>query len=817
MSKLPSILCILLAIGWFYLLNQRINLAPGKKLPPIGKFLSPFTGFWKNADPIANLESKKMNLKGIKGSIEIKWDDRLVPHISAQNSEDLMFAQGFVTAANRLWQMDVASRATAGRLSEVMGSRTLLFDKNTRRKGMAIAAEHALSAWKKDAAVMKMINSYTAGVNAWISELKPADYPIEFKLLDYQPEPWTDLKVAMLATSMANTLSTQEYDLENTNALKIFGSAEYNYLYAQPNKAQVPIIPAGTKWDYVQKMPAIGASVIDTAIGYLSPFEKTPFDDPHIGSNNWAVGPNKTKEHHPILCSDPHLTLTLPSIWYEVQLSSPEVNCYGASLPGAPGIIIGFNEKVAWGITNTEWDVLDWYSIKWQNDSKTKYLLDGKTESVSYRVEKIVVRDSMEIIDSVKYTSWGPVVSEDQKNPKYGLAMRWLAHNWHNPDELMAFVGMNQAENYNDYYNATSKHVVPSQNMVFASTDGDIAMRILGRMPHRAQGEGLFVMDGSVSSNGYKELLPAVDNPYTRNPAQGYVASANQNTTAADYPFAYIGNYDDYRGRYLNRRLTQMDSITVEDMMKLQNDPYSILAEDALPALIKATDRSKLSGQEQLIYDQLAKWNCRFVGKGSEATMFMLWWTKFKENTWDEMYGIIDSIPILIPENYRTIEILNTNPSYVFFDMKQTTVKETASDIAMLSFKEALAEFTKFAADPINDKGSWSQYKHTTIDHMGKIPAFGSKIIEVDGFKDALNATQRFNGPSWRMIVQLSTPVKAWGVYPGGQSGNPGSKYYDNMIETWRTGNYNDLVFLTKEQPESDKIIANWQLTKNEN
>lgn len=796
-----------------YLLSMSIKIDSKTSLPPLGKFFCPFSGFWQNAIADNGQGDLKIKLPNCKSNVKIKIDDRMVPHIYAQNDHDLVYAQGYITAMNRLWQMDISTRAASGRLSEVLGSRTLNYDRTSRRKGLAFAAENAINEWKKDPKLFQMVEAYSNGINDFIHNLEPKDYPLEFKLLNYEPEDWTPLKTALFVISMAQTLAAQEFDLENSNALKIFGEEDYQLLYPDRNPKETPIITAGTKWDYLKESPPITKDSMDSQLGDLFNFPRGGSDDPHIGSNNWTVAASKTLSGFPILCNDPHLRLTLPSIWYEIQLTAPGINSYGVSLPGIPGVIIGFNEDIAWGITNTGWDVLDWYQIKWTDQSKNSYILDGKPIQVNYRVEQIMVKDSTLYLDSVKYTVWGPVVYEDKKDPKYGLAMRWLVHHVHTPDEMATFFDLNRAHNFDEYYNATQKYCAPAQNIIFASHEGDIALRILGKMPKRSTGEGKFVMDGSVSDNGWKTTYPNENNPMVKNPSTGYITSANQVTTTADFPFYYSGHFDDYRGRYINRRLHEMDSIKIEDMMKMQADPYSILAEDALPALLKNVDTTALSVAEKSIFKNLLDWDYKFRADLTAPTCFKIWWDSFQKTTWDEMYSLADSVPVLIPESWKTIELMSTNPNFKYFDIKTTPAVEHANNIALLTFKDMCIEFGKFSSAPQNKGGKWAKFKNTTIEHLGKIPAFGRKDIAVDGFKDAINATTEFNGPSWRMVVELSNPIKAYGIYPGGQSGNPASRYYDNMIDKWVNGQLDELLFLKEEGEESDKIKYSIELT----
>lgn len=812
--RIVTFLLSLIVTGFIaYTLSNPLKIG-AKTLPPLGSFFSPFTGFWQNTENLTANTGKKIRLPHCRQNVSIKMDDRMVPHIFAQNDHDLAYAQAYITASNRLWQMDIATRAVSGRLSEIIGSKTLQIDRTNRRKGHVFAAENAIAEWKKDPKLYAILEAYSQGINDYIAGLQEKDYPIEFKLLNYKPEPWSPLKTALFVISMAQTLATQENDIENTNALKLFGQEDFNVLYPARDPKEAPIIPAGTNWDYIKEVPEVSASQTDsTAIGDLFSIPRGITDDPHIGSNNWVVSGKKTLEGFPILCNDPHLHLTLPSIWYEIQLNAPGINSYGVSLPGVPGIIIGFNDDIAWGVTNTGWDVLDWYSIKWADDNKERYILDGKSIKVNYREEKILVRDSLTYIDSVKYTIWGPVVYEEAGNPHSGLAMRWLVHSVHTPDEMATFFDLNRAHNFDQYYNATQKYCAPAQNIIFASHDGDIALRILGKMPERQAGEGKFIMDGSISSNGWKNTYPNADNPMAKNPRSNYLCSANQVTTAADYPHYYGGSFDDYRGRIINRRLNEMDSIKIEDMMKLQSDSYSILAEDALPALLKYIDTTKITAAEKLIFNNLRKWDYQFKADKTAPAQFKMWWELFRETVWDEMYSLAKTTPVTIPENWRTIQLLDKNPDFKYFDISKTPEKETATEVVNISFRKMCADYATFAANPVNGGGKWAKYKNTTIEHLGKIPAFGRKDVHVDGFKDAINATTEFNGPSWRMVVQMSKPVRAYGIYPGGQSGNPASKYYDNMIDKWVSGQLEELLFM-KSNEESDRILYTLELSK---
>ncbi|RMG87266.1 MAG: penicillin acylase family protein [Bacteroidetes bacterium] len=782
--------------------NQLVLESMPNAVPPLGKLLNPFTGFWQNAESPYSFPEASIDAKELIAPVMVRYDEKMVPHIFAHNMEDALFVQGYVTAQNRLWQMDFSARFGSGRLSEVLGAKALDIDRLQRRKGMLLAAENTVREWEKNKADIAFLDAFTAGVNAYIATLRPKDYPLEFKLLDYKPEPWSRLHAALILKNMSQTLCGRENDLEATNTLQLFGRETFDFLFPEYNPKEKPVIPAGTPWEF-DPVPITDNPPVEESIGFLphTPLEKP---DKSLGSNNWAVAGSKTASGNPILCSDPHLRLTLPSVWYEMQIHTPEMNAYGVTLPGLPGIIIGFNENIAWGQTNVAWDVLDWYQIKWTDETKEKYWLDGEEKAVQKVVNVFKVRGQEEPVrDTVKMTVWGPVVYEDANHPSHDLAMRWLAHDQSSPEELSVFRDLNTGKNYDDYSDALLKYVAPAQNYAFAAKDGDIALKVDGRFPLKTKEQGRFVQDGSRSANAWHGFIPMTHVPQVKNPPRGFVASANQRSTDQTYPYYYNGGFADYRGRYIVRRLSEMDSITVEDMMALQTDSYSLFAEENLPLLLERLDTADLGFIQKQALKKLRAWDYTFRGDDITPVLFTEWWDAFYHNTWDEMAAVQDSMPVLYPEYWRVTDLLDTLPNAVFFDIQATPKVENAGDIVTQSFVQVCDSLELKLTDPTYN---WAKHKATIVSHLGRIPAFSSDILQIGGYRYAPNAISQFNGPSWRMVVELGDEVKAWGVYPGGQSGNPGSPYYDSMLEKWANGAYYELFFMKNEDDDRQEI-----------
>jgi penicillin G amidase len=818
------VVTLLLTVGLVWVLNKSFNIG-GVPAPAFGSFLSPFTGFWQNAEMPLPATFPKVLVNGLKGKAEVVYDDRSVPHIFADSLADALFMQGYLHAKDRLWQMDFATRAASGRLSEVLGEKSITkngmvnyleIDKTQRRKGMVYAAENALKGWVKFPATYRLLESYTAGANAYINSLKPKDYPVEFKIMGYQPEAWSLLKTALMMKTMAQTLCAHEEDLETTNAKALLG-ADFDFVYPQYFKEQSPIVPAGTKWDFTPIAPKKQAFPSkDSSLSFIdfTPVGERP--DPGNGSNNWAVSGKKTKSGKPILCGDPHLSLRLPSIWYELQLKTSDMNVYGVSVPGIPCIVIGFNENIAWSETNVGQDVGDWYSIKWTDATKTAYLLDGQKRKADLKIETFHVKSKGDVKDTVRYTVWGPVVYTRDTFAKKDLAFRWLPHDVPVADELGAIVSLGKAKNYKEYTEALKSYLTPAQNFAFACKDGDIALRVTGQFPIRARNQGRFVQDGSLSANAWGGFIPPDHVPFYKNPARGYVSSANQHSTDPSYPYYYLSEgFDAYRGRLVNEKLAKMDSITVEKMMAMQNDNDGLSARENLPLMLKYLDSTALSAIEKPLFEKMKTWNCRYEkDMGAEPMIFDTWIKIFHETLWDEVFADKNAKILLKPKLYRTTDLLKNDIKNKFFDVKSTPAVETASQVLTQTFKQSVEEVTKMMIDPTKMVKTYAQYKGTEVPHLAMMPGFGRKNLENGGQANSINSIKKSHGPSWRMIVEMDTFPRAYVVYPGGISGNPGAKNYDAFLDKWVAGAYYEAIFMRKSDEKNKRIVGIQQFGK---
>jgi penicillin G amidase len=800
---------IVITVALIYFLNNGWTVK-GTPIPPLGKFLDPFHGFWQNIESGSASGENPLEIPGLTAPVTVVYDSLMIPHIFARNDSDLYLAQGYITARHRLWQMEFQTHAAAGRVSEILASDAVLnYDRSQRRLGMTYGAERALRYMEADPTIKNVVLKYTEGINHYIRGLKYDQLPFEYKLLDYQPEDWTPLKCALLLKNMAQTLNIGDKDIEMTNTLKLFGKEVVDLLYPDNEGVSDPIVdnPGGWKFKPI-KLDTIALAMPTELIK----LKKLPSPDPTTGSNNWAVSGSKTESGSPLLCGDPHLNLSLPSIWYVVQLHAPGINAMGASLPGAPGIVIGFNDSIAWSMTNAQRDLVDWFKISFDNDKKEKYLLDGKWIPTEKIVEEIKVRGKAAFYDTVYYTYWGPVTydetfhAEDNLN---GYSFRWIAHD--ESEEIMALYKLNRAQDHTEYMAALDHFSSPAQNFVFASVSGDIAMRIQGRYPVRRPEEGKYVLDGSKSSNGWQTYIPNDQNIAQKNPARGFVSSANQYPVDKTYPYYVTATtYEAYRNRRINQVLGQLKGIKPGDLMKLQSDNYNLKAAESLPVFLGHLDSARLQGTELTAYNILKSWDYFNNAESEGASYYEAWWDNLMPLAWDEFRK--EGVALSRPTTYQTIKLIKEQPGLTFFDIQETPAKETAHELLQQAFTAGVQEIEKWKSEHSADP-KWADYKGSFIGHLLPPMSALSIPVKTGGNHDIVNAHSRTHGPSWRMVVSLEqSGVKTWATYPGGQSGNPGSAHYSDMLERWTKGQYFPMLFLSKPDEKSNRIFYTTQL-----
>ena len=763
---------------------------------PLGKLLNPFSGY-ATLIKSDELPMGNMIFQGLIDTVNIKWDDLRIPHIQAKNELDLYFMQGYVMAFERLWQMEFQTHAAAGRISEIIGPDALDYDRFQRRIGMVYGAQKTLNAVQKNQKTHQLLQAFTNGINHYISSLSKDEYPLEYKLLDYQPELWTPLKTSLLLKSMAWMLTDRVTDLEYTKILNDYGIETINELFPIARYNNQPIIPYDNSFDFIplkQKSPEkIYKSKnykINTSVNANS----------SLGSNNWVINGNRTLNKYPILANDPHLNLSLPSIWYLMHLQCPTINVMGVTIPGAPGIIIGFNDNISWGVTNGYDDSMDWFDIQFYNSEKENYKYDNQWLKTNYIVENIYIKDSQVFNDTIIYTHHGPVVWDDKyqtadlktMKENVGLALHWTAHDESN--ELLTFYLLNKASNYDEFKESLTHYVCPGQNFIYSDINNNIGLFHSGKSPIKWERQGMFISDGTNKIYDWNNYIPFNHRPNVLNPRKGYLSSANQNPTNKNYPY-YLSEYfaPSYRASQINIRLDTLYKATIDDMMDIQLDNTSLIAKNILPKLLELVviTEDNVDGMKWL--EILNQWDYQYDNMSLASTFFENWRMEIEKNTWlDDFGNELDKY--IWPGIDKLEELILNNPNSKWFDNKNTDNIENLIDICNLSYNNVVNKLSQHIDDKYSNL-EWGNYRGTDIVHLAKIEEFSKLNLNTSGAEDIINATRKNEGPSWRYVIEMDKPYKIKGIYPGGQSGYPGSIYYDNFVQDWVDGKYYDLIF----------------------
>ena len=783
--------------------------------PRLGPFLEPAHGVWSLTRSAAMPADASASVQQLGSDVTVIYDKRAVPHIFARTEEDAYRALGYVVARDRLFQLFVQTLAATGRLTELAGKRALPLDREMRGLGLPRAAERAVAA-QDTAGFMKFARAYSDGVNAYIQSMPPDALPLEFRLTGTKPEPWKPVNSYHLFNRMGYTLSYIQTENDVAAAASKVGADAAHALFPDASPIQEPIQPNGQhapRFDF-GKIPPPGAPDVNAALVVAAAKAFLPNralaqhgdDDPSpsFASNNWAVSPKRSANGHALLEGDPHLELTLPSIWYEVHLVVPgKLDVYGVTIPGSPAVLIGFNRDVAWTFTNTGADVLDYYAEQVDDaDRPTKYMLDGAWKPLERRVESYKDGAGREVgVDTVYFTHRGPM----KRVNGHWLSMRWTV--LEAGRELAGFYGAAHAASAADAENAMAQsYLAPAQNMLAADRGGHIAIRSTGRFPVRpADGRGNVIRDGTKSASDWTGALALADYPQAADPAQGYLASANQQPvdprTTKNW---WGGNYDPWRALRINALLRADSSMTTDKMQQFETDPGSERANLFVPYFIDAArlrigDPASSVDTKALVEAAtlLAAWDRRYTEENTRAALFEEAMRELVSRTWDELASA-DSVGrrVATPGSPILLELL-ADSANVWWDNKATQKVEHRDDILVASLTAALATLKRQYGDPMGDGWRWSRIRHANINHLLRLPALSALSLPVQGGPGTLSPSSGTGtqGPSWRMVVDLGPEISAWSTYPGGQSGNPLSKRYKDRIKLW-TSRVLEPVFL---------------------
>jgi Protein related to penicillin acylase len=658
------------------------------------------------------------------------------------------------------------------------------------------------------------MTAYADGVNWYIDHMRPRDLPIEYRLLNARPIRWEPIYSLYFLSRMSLTLGFNDATLRRLKAQELVGKAAADALFPVNSPIQQPIQPDSSSAPSYQfvALPDPGppdstmlaTARIDEALANTLAFRKPTETADAIGSNNWAVAPRRTAAGHALLAGDPHLDLTLPSVWYEMHIVVPgTLDVAGVGFPGVPGVVIGFNRDVAWTFTNTGSDVNDYYEETVDNDAHpSRYKLDGQWKPIEKRAEKYLDKTGSVIAtDTLMFTHRGPLRREMGR----WLSMRWTIYDKsHEPDNFMK---LGYAKSVNEWLDDMRDYVVPTQNGLVSDRAGNIAIRSSGKYPIRpGDGRGDVIRDGSTSASDWVGQLPVEKYPFSLNPREGFLASANQQPVDPKVNSAYMGSdwYSPWRAMRINALLRADSTVTPDDMRKFQTDPGSARADMFVPYFLAAAARAASSGRQDVSLGAaaalLGKWDRGYVRENKCAILFEAAMGELASRTWDELRRpgkqALASDRFNYPEAQILVELMQT-PHSLWWDDRSTPQREDMDQILNQSLSAAYDNLVKTNGRPDGDGWVWSKTHHANIYHLLRIPAFSALDISVQGGPSTLNPSSGAGtqGPSWRMVVELGDQVRAWATYPGGQSGAPSSKRYMDRMPSWTSGKLDEVLF----------------------
>ncbi len=756
-----------------------------------------------------------LNLPGLQAPVEVYRDQLGIPHIYAANSHDLFLAQGFVHSQDRFWQMEFQRRIGAGRLAEVLGPSALDSDRFIRTVGWARTAAAELEAL--DTETRATLEAYAEGVNAYLATTDQSRLGLEFVLLgligtDFTPEPWTPLNTITWGKVMNWDLGgNMDQELLRSRIATRLGTPAVSQLVTPYDEDFPVIVPHPSQ----ASLDAVPQAAFD--LHFLG-------SGPDIGSNNWVVAGSRTESGMPILANDPHLGIQMPAIWYEVGLhcepAGPDCpyEVVGSSFPGVPGVIIGHNARIAWGVTNLGPDVQDLFIERVNPQNPNQYEVDGEWEDMRILREEIRVAGEDEpVVIFARETRHGPIINDvvggEEEDWLYGwepLALSWTALE---PGSLMRAVGMlDQAQNWDDFRAALRYWDSPSQNFVYADIDGNIGYQAPGRIPIRARGDGTVPVPGWNSEYEWVDTIPFDSLPRAFNPPEGFIVTANNAVVHRDFPFLLTLDWDPgYRAQRIVEMIEADPSLTVADMQAIQADSTPVWAGMILPYL------APLSSDDPRVaeaLDVLRGWDGRAVRDSAGAAIFEAFRLHLIEAVFGDELGE-DLLRRASGAAMQALPDLLGSPSSPWFDDNRTPdMVEGREDMLARALSAAVEELTDSLGRNI---GSWrwgelhtASFENASLGQSGIAPIewiFNRGPVETDGTMSTVNNTGYAADepygvavvPSYRQIIDLSDFSNSLAIFTTGESGHPFDRHYDDMIDLWRNFQYHRVLWTRSE------------------
>ena len=757
----------------------------------------------------------RLQVSGLSAAVTVTRDSHGLPDIEASSLEDLFFAQGYVTAQDRLWQMDVMRRYGAGELSEILGEDRLKIDREQRILGLRAAARKSLQlAGPRDRA---FLDAYARGVNAYIGTLGNR-LPIEFRILGYTPKPWLAEDSVVIANLMVKDLNYHYFfdALAREKILAKLGPELTADLYVNRSWHDRP--PTVMRDDLAEPQNNTGDSdddddeddsgpdnsVTETALPSHAPQGLPVEAQPVDGSNDWVISGFHTVTGKPLLANDMHLGHQMPNLWYEAHLHAGTLDVAGVTLPGMPYVVVGHNQRIAWGFTNVGPTVTDVYIENF--NPQGEYQTPGGWTKPEHRVEIVHVKGKPDVTVDVQITRHGPIITELVPGETRPLALRWTLY-----DGLrMPFFDVNAAQNWEEFRHAFSQLDAPGQNVVYADVDGNIGYQTTGKIPIRAAGDGSLPASGADNAHEWVSCIPFEKLPSIYNPPSGIIATANGRITPDGYPNSISMEWEaPWRTERIYHVLESGRKFSAADMLALENDIHSEADLFAAERFVYAIDHAaKPSQPVKQAADLLRGWDGRMLASSAAPTITEKSLRELQRLLLEPKLGSAPADPTRQDEvlSWKTYawemqsvwleNILIHHPKrwlpeqYPNYDELLTA----AVDVAVRR-PEAPRELSSWR---------WGAVNAVEIQHpiLGNIPVLkywsGPGVQEQSGSRYAVKAVTRHHGPSERFIANLADLDQSMLNTVTGQSGNFLSHYYMDQWQAWYQGSTFNLPFSAK-------------------
>lgn len=749
---------------------------------------APTFGYFAVVRPALPQLDGELTANGLTAPVTVYRDSSGIPHIFADNAHDLFYAQGFVTAQDRLWAMESQRRAAHGTLSEIVGERGLKNDTFMRLLGMTESAE---ADWETlNAETQAALQAYADGVNAYLAQAG-GKLPLEFKILGITPQEWTPIDSLVFGKLVAWGLSNNYQDELVISQLASTLSWD-EALTLLPDYPGPDVIPDANA--------AILPETVAALMGATSDWQTvTPLAKPDQGSNAWVVGGSHTASGLPLLAGDPHQGLSMPTLWYEVGLHTTDgqYDVVGASLPGLPGVEIGHNAHIAWAVTNARPDVQDLY-IETLNADGTQYQFNNEWKDITVREEIIQVKDGEPVTLNVRATHHGPIITDATPDSEQHLALRWTGLDQGRP-LAQAIIQLNRAANWDEFRAALALWQLPGMNFVYADIDGNIGFQMSGAVPVRASNDvkGLLPVSGSNEAHEWLGFVAFDELPSALNPSGDFFASANNRPAGEDYPH-FLSHYfqPPYRVALISETIRASQNVTAADFGALQASVYSDINLQVAQAI--ANEAAPQTDSEKAALTLLKAWDGMMTPDSQAASLSESALRHILRLTLNLKLdsAAIDSYLTLAGYPYLFLQNLLDDPNNPWWDGKRA---ETISAALAATVNELGADQSKWDwgslhtytfAHPLGSVGALKP-----IFNRGPFPAGGNWNTINSGAYYADKAYSMGLGPAYRIISDPADWDASLSIIPSGQSGQPFSSYYDDQIESWLAVEYHNLPF----------------------